>query len=162
MTPTPEGTLLWQPNAALRHDCILQAYMDWLAKHQQLHFDGYQQLWEWSTTQIEDFWASIWEFFDVQASAPYAQVLAERTMPGAQWFVGARLNYAEHIFRNRTADRPAMLFQSETQPLTELSWDELERQVASVAAALRDHGRGQRRSGGCRTYQTSHRRWWRC
>src|SRR5688572_18192432 len=85
MTPTLEGTLLWQPTDALRHDCRLHAYMDWLAKHKQLHFDGYEQLWSWSTTQIEDFWASIWEFFDVQASAPYTQVLAERTMPGAQW-----------------------------------------------------------------------------
>jgi len=61
-------------------------------------------------------------------------------MPGAQWFAGARLNYAEHIFRNRAADRPAILFQSETQSLTAVAWDELERQVASVAAALRAMG----------------------
>ncbi|MFL5804658.1 MAG: acetoacetate--CoA ligase [Roseiflexaceae bacterium] len=137
-----EGTLLWAPTDELRRGSRMRAYMGWLAERKGLSFDNYEQLWDWSVAQIEDFWESIWEFFQVQASAPYTQVLAERTMPGAQWFAGARLNYAEQIFRNRSADRPAILFQSETQPLIEVAWDELERKVASVAWALRAMGVG--------------------
>jgi acetoacetyl-CoA synthetase len=114
--------------------------MGWLADRRALRFDDYAQLWDWSVTQVEDFWVSIWDFFQVQASQPYTQVLSGHAMPGARWFAGAQLNYAEHIFRSRSADRPAILFQSESQPLTAIGWGELERQVAAVAAALRALG----------------------
>src|SRR5262245_21156291 len=140
MTSVAEGTLLCEPSEDLKRGSILHTYMGWLAEHKGLRFDSYTQLWEWSVAQIEDFWASIWDFFQVQASQPYTQVLADRAMPGARWFEGARLNYTEHVFRNRSEARPAILFLSETQPLTALAWDELERQVASVAAALRTMG----------------------
>ena len=67
-------------------------------------------------------------------------------MPGAQWFSGAELNYAEHVFRNATSSRPALVFQSETKPLTEISWEELYQKVSTVAQALRAMGvqRGDR------------------
>ena len=66
--------------------------------------------------------------------------MSQRSMPGAKWFSGAELNYAEHVFRNRSPERPALIFQSEIQPLMEISWDELHRKVSAVATALRNMG----------------------
>jgi len=114
--------------------------MQWLEREKGLRFDTPDELWAWSVEKLEDFWASMWDYFHIQASKPYQSVLVERTMPGAQWFVGAELNYAEHVFRNMTSERPALIFQSETQPLTEISWQELYQQVSTVAATLRSLG----------------------
>src|SRR5260370_18567549 len=88
----------------------------------------------------------MWEFFGVTASTPYTTVLGERRMPGAQWCPGAELNYAENVLKHATSERPALMFQSERRTLMELSWDELTRQVAAVATALRSLGvaRGDR------------------
>ncbi len=138
--PVTEGMLLWEPSEETKRQANITHYMQWLQKEKGLHFDDPEKLWEWSVTNLEDFWASIWEFFDIKASQPYSAVLTERKMPGAQWFPGAKLNYAEHVFRNATSSRPALLFQSESQPLTEVSWDELYRKVSTVAAALRSMG----------------------
>jgi acetoacetyl-CoA synthetase len=68
-------------------------------------------LWEWSVNELEEFWASIWEYFDVQASRPYERVLGSHEMPGTKWFEGAELNYAEHVFRNagKRLDEPAVM-----------------------------------------------------
>ena len=141
-----EGTLLWEPSEEMKRQANLTRYMHWLANEKGLHFDDPAKLWEWSVNNLEDFWASLWDYFHVQASKPYSAVLVERKMPGAQWFPGAELNYAEHVFRNATSSRPAMLFQSEVQPLVEISWDELYRKVRTVAQALRAMGvqRGDR------------------
>jgi acetoacetyl-CoA synthetase len=121
-------------------------YMQWLAAEKGLAFGDYNSLWQWSVTEIEDFWQSLWEYFDIRSSKPYSTVLNSRQMPGAQWFTGAELNYAEHVFRHHTPERPALIFQSEIQPLMEISWEELLRQVASIAATLRAAGvrRGDR------------------
>jgi len=117
--------------------------MRWLAEQKGRGFDDYAALWDWSVSEVEQFWESIWQFFDVRASAPYAQALVDRRMPGAQWFGGARLNFAEHVFRSASPERPAIVFQSEIRPLAEISWAELERGVASVAAGLRAMGVGR-------------------
>jgi acetoacetyl-CoA synthetase len=138
--PVTEGMLLWEPSEETKRQANITYYMQWLQKEKGLHFDDPEKLWEWSVTNLEDFWASIWEFFDIKASQPYNAVLTERKMPGAQWFPGAKLNYAEHVFRNATSSRPALLFQSESQPLTEVSWDELYRKVSTVSAALSSMG----------------------
>ncbi len=143
MTAIAEGTVLWEPPEDLKRASVLRAYMDWLARRKGLHFDGYQELWDWSVADLEGFWESLWEFFAVRSSRPYERVLAERVMPGARWFAGAELNYAEHVFRNAAPDRPALIFQAEGRPSVELSWDELQRQVGSVAAALRAMGIGR-------------------
>ncbi len=138
--PITEGMLLWEPSQETKRQANITHYMRWLEKEKGLHFDDPEKLWEWSVDNLEDFWGSIWEFFHIKASRLYSTVLAERKMPGAEWFPGAKLNYAEHVFRNATTDRPALLFQSESQPLMEVSWDELYRKVATVAAALRGMG----------------------
>jgi acetoacetyl-CoA synthetase len=135
-----EGTVLWEPTDDFKNRAVITRYLKWLAAEKGLCFEDYTGLWEWSVREIEDFWQSLWEFFEVKASRPYTRVLSDRKMPGARWFQGAELNYAEHVFRHMTSERPALLFQSEIQPLMEISWKELCRQVASVATDLRARG----------------------
>jgi len=144
--PISEGALLWKPSEEMKRQANITHYKQWLESEKGLHFDDPEKLWEWSVSSLEDFWASLWEYFHIKASKPYSTVLTERKMPGAQWFPGAELNYAEHVFRNATSSRPAMLFQSESQPLIEISWDELYHNVCTVAQALRAMGvqRGDR------------------
>lgn len=141
-----EGTLLWKPSMQMKEQANLTRYMRWLEQEKGLHFNGQEELWTWSVEHLEDFWASFWEYFEIKASKPYTAVLTNPTLPGAQWFTGAELNYTEHALRHRTSERPALISQSETRPLTELSWDELYRSVAAVAASLRAIGvqRGDR------------------
>ncbi|GCE19948.1 acetoacetate--CoA ligase [Dictyobacter kobayashii] len=131
---------LWSPSEKDKRDANISQYMHWLTQHRGLHFESREELWRWSVEQLEDFWESIWSYFQIQASQPYTQVLSERKMPGADWFSGSQLNYAEHVFRHATTERPAILFQSERQPLTEISWQELTRNVGAVAHALRAMG----------------------
>jgi acetoacetyl-CoA synthetase len=139
-TPIREGDLLWEPTEQLVKNTNITAFMQWLETEKGLSFDTYDRLWDWSVTAIEDFWQSVWEYFQIKASKPYSRVLAERKMPGAQWFSGAELNYAEHVFRNISPDYPALIFQSEIQSLMEISWDELYRSVSGLAAAMRIMG----------------------
>lgn len=142
MTNAAAPRLLWTPPAQLQASSKLRAYMDWLAATRGLELSSYDELWRWSVDELEAFWASLWDYFQIQSPTPYSAVLTSRTMPGARWFEGATLNYAEHVFRNATAAHPAALFQSETTPLTAISWAELEAQVAAVATALRGLGVG--------------------
>jgi acetoacetyl-CoA synthetase len=135
--------LLWTPSEEWTRSSTFARYLEWLARERGLRFSGYREVWEWSTRDIEKFWASVWDFFEIRASQPYRTVLEERTMPGAKWFTGAELNYAEHSFRHAMSDRPALYHQSEIRPLGEMSWAELHHAVASVAASLRAMGVGQ-------------------
>jgi len=146
ITPSGDDQLLWQPSAELKQHANVTHYMQWLAEHKGLHFHTQPEVWQWSVTQLEDFWASLWDYFHIQCSTPYTTVLPARKMPGADWFPGAELNYAEHVFRNATSERPALLFRSERHPLREVSWHELAHKVAAIARALRKMGvqRGDR------------------
>jgi len=140
MATVQEGAVLWEPSAAFRQRSELTRYMRWLEERKGLSFSSYHALWEWSVSDLEAFWGSLWEFLDVRASSPSERVLHERRMPGARWFEGARLNYADQVFRHATADCPAVIARSERRPTTEISWAELDRQVGAVAAALREMG----------------------
>ncbi len=133
---------IWEPTEAIKRGARITAYTEWLERQRGLRFSGYDDLWRWSVTDLEAFWASIWDYFDIKAAAPYQRVLAERRMPGAQWFAGARLNYVDQIFRHKTAARPAIVFRNEAGERAEMGWDELERQVAALAASLRGMGVG--------------------
>jgi len=115
-------------------------------------FKDYEQLWQWSVDELEDFWAAVWEFCGVRASRGYERVLASREMPGARWFEGARLNYAQNIVEGllpgsagsqRDPDRVAVLHSSELRDLSQLTWGELSEQVAAAAGALRALGVGR-------------------
>ena len=144
--PVREGTVLWEPTSEVKRRATITKYLEWLESEKGLSFGDYESVWKWSVTEIEDFWQSLWEFFDINASKPYSRILSDRKMPGAKWFAGSELNYAEHVFRHMSAQRPALMFQSETVPLAEMSWADFYRQVASVAEALRSLGvkRGDR------------------
>ena len=94
--------LLWMPSATLRREANLTAYQEWLARERGLRFADYATLHRWSVAELEAFWQSIWDFYGVQSSTPVTAVLSGREMPGARWFAGARLNFAEHVFRAAT------------------------------------------------------------
>ncbi len=139
MSPAPR--ILWQPDAEQIERSTLTRYAHWLASR-GVETSGYDELWRWSTTDLEGFWGSIWEFFAIRASTPYERVLGSRAMPGAAWFPGARLNYAEHVFRNRDDGEVAVRHASELRALTETTWGELHELTRRLAAALRASGIG--------------------
>ncbi|MGN1056036.1 MAG: acetoacetate--CoA ligase [Comamonas sp.] len=141
-----QGQEIWHPSEQQKAESGLGHYMQWLQQHRQLTFANYDALWQWSTSELEAFWGSVWEYFDVQADGDPSVVLHERKMPGAQWFPHTQLNYAEHIFRNATSDRPAILARCEGQEVRSVSWGELQRDVGALSAKLRALGveRGDR------------------
>jgi len=129
-------------------------YQQWLERERGLHFADYDALWEWSVTDLDAFWQSIWDFFAVESPTPHTAVLADARMPGARWFPGAQLNFAQQVFRHadaaHAAGHPAIVFTDEEglarRELLEVSWPELQQQTARFAAALRGMGvqRGDR------------------
>ncbi len=117
-------------------------YMRWLAAERDLSFDDYGSLWEWSVGDLEAFWSSIWDFFAVRSDVPRSEALGSRQMPGAEWFPGTRVNYAEHVFRDRDDSEVAIAHASELRELAELTWGELRARVAAAAGGLRALGVG--------------------
>ena len=132
--------IVWEPSPERVAAATITRYREWVNETRDLQLDGYHELWQWSVDEIEEFWASIWEFFDVRASEPYERVLTSREMPGAEWFPGARLSYAEHIFRDREDSALAISHASEVRPLDEWTWGELRARAGAIAAALRESG----------------------
>ncbi|HLH69087.1 MAG TPA: acetoacetate--CoA ligase [Candidatus Dormibacteraeota bacterium] len=141
--PVAEGQLLWEAPPERKRASNLVRYQRWLEAERGLRLETYEQLWRWSVEDLEAFWTSVWDFFQVESRTPYRSVLEGQTMPGARWFVGAELNFAEHIFRHASEDRPALVHKREGRPVGEVSWAELGRQVASLAAQLRAMGVGR-------------------
>ncbi len=126
-------------------------YRHWLQQHRGLQFDSYEALWQWSTTELSAFWQSIWDHFELQSPTPHRCVLEAPVMPGAVWFPGAQLNYAQQVFRHaaaaQAAGHPALVFQNERMAAAgtapqEVSWTELQRQVQHFASRLRAAGVG--------------------
>lgn len=122
----------------------IRLYQQWLAEHRGLRFDSYDALWRWSTTELDAFWQSIWDYFELQSPTPHTAVLAQNVMPGASWFVGAQANYAQQVMRHvgpaHAAGFSAVVSRNEKGHRTELSWPELQRQVASLALHLQAQG----------------------
>jgi acetoacetyl-CoA synthetase len=139
-TQVREGDLLWTPSPERAARANITAFTRWLADTRGLRFDGYDALWRWSVTDLEGFWQAVWDYGGIQSSRPHSRVLGSRAMPGAQWFPGARLNYAQHILRNERPGADALLFRSETTPLAGLPWTELAAQVRVLATRLRELG----------------------
>ena len=132
------STLMWEPPAEIVERALMTRYL------RDRGHESYDELWRWSVEDLEGFWASIWDFFGVAGS--YDRVLGSTEMPGAEWFPGARVNYAEHLFRGKDPDAVAIVHASELRELAELTWGDLRRQTASMAARLRALGveRGDR------------------
>ncbi len=131
---------MWRPSEEVIAQANLSTFMKWLREHRGYQFESYQALWRWSVSKIEEFWASLWDYFDIIASRQPEIVLAERVMPGTVWFPGARLNYAENLLRHANSGRTAIYFRPEAGPLERISWDQLAGQAAALAAAFRDLG----------------------
>jgi acetoacetyl-CoA synthetase len=135
---------IWSPSASRLAEAGITRYLAWLEVERGLVFRDYESLWQWSVTEIEAFWESIWQFCGVIAHAPYAKVLAERVMPGAKWFQGATLNYAEHSLAHATrpesAAAPAIIYQSEVRARGEVSWAQLSAEVGALGASLERAG----------------------
>jgi acetoacetyl-CoA synthetase len=138
--PVREGDLLWTPAPDRVERANVTAFTRWLAAERGHDFGDYQALWQWSVTDLDGFWQAVWDYCGVRASAPAAAVLGARAMPGADWFPGARLNYAEHVLRSERPGRDALYYQSETVPLTGLPWPDLANSVRVLATRLRDMG----------------------
>jgi acetoacetyl-CoA synthetase len=132
--------LLWSPSDALRKSANVSKYMEWLKIRWKLAFNDYHQLWKWSVENVDDFWKSIWEYFDVQYDGSFTQIVSSDPMPRVKWFQGTRLNYAEHIFQKKTDSRPAIIFKSENSAIQKISWNTLESEVASLQKFLIDNG----------------------
>src|ERR1700755_916369 len=135
-----EPPIVWTPSPERIASATITRYGKWRNETRGLELEGYPDLWQWSVDELEQFWGSIWEFFEVQASEPYVRVLTTREMPGAQWFPGARLSYAEHVFRARDDSEVAIRHASELRPLGEWTWGELRARAGAVAASLRESG----------------------
>ena len=137
-----EPPVVWTPSDERVARATITRYREWLERTRGLDLPGYDALWRWSVEDVEGFWASLWEFFEVEASVPYERVLGRREMPGAEWFPGARLSYAQHVFRDREDGAVAIRHASELRPLGEVTWGELRAATARMAAALRERGVG--------------------
>jgi acetoacetyl-CoA synthetase len=137
------GQVLWTPPPDARRRSEIGRYLDWLKAERGLDFPGYEQLHRWSVTDLEGFWGSIWDFFQIRSDTPYRQVLGSDRMPGAEWFPGVRLNYAEHMVgRDEDLDSVAVVARSQSREPLELTFGELRAQVARARAGLRRLGIG--------------------
>ncbi len=140
MSEMKEGMLLWTPSTETLEQANLTRFMRWLADKHNLHFATYAQLWQWSVDDVAQFWAYLWDFGNIKASAKGDVVLADERMPGASWFPQARLNYAENIFAQMSDARPALLYEDEETPFVTISWAELYAKTAVFQAVLQKMG----------------------
>jgi acetoacetyl-CoA synthetase len=138
MGETPE--ILWEPTAAAVESSNLTAYTDWLRAERGVDVTTYPELWRWSVDDLEAFWDSIFDYFEVEYDGERGPALASREMPGAEWFPGVRLNWAERAFAGKDDDAVAILHASELRELDEITWGELRARVAACAAGLRSLG----------------------
>jgi len=137
------GEILWAPPADLRQSTEIGRFMNWVRDHRGRDFSSYESLHRWSVDDLDGFWGSIWEFFEVRSRAEHESVLASAEMPGAEWFPGARLNYGEHLVgRDEDADRVAVLGQSQTRAPVELTFGQLREHVARARVGLQRLGVG--------------------
>jgi acetoacetyl-CoA synthetase len=121
-------------------------YRQWLADRRGLKFSSFEEMRQWSVRDLDAYWQSIWDYFDIQSPTPHSAVLAQRKMPGAVWFPGATVNYARQVLRHvKAADAagmPAIVSAGEDGIIKEMAWRDLQRQVAALAVHLRKQGIG--------------------
>jgi len=135
-----EGTLLWEPNENWKQQSNIYHYMKWLRQQKNLHFQDYHSLWKWSVDELEVFWSSLWEYFEVQSEQPYQTVLTSHNTPDAKWFPEATINYTEHIFRNRDENKPAIIHASENRETAAITWKQLYQETAALQHTLEKIG----------------------
>jgi acetoacetyl-CoA synthetase len=135
-----EPELLWEPSADRVKRAGVTRFQEWLRDSRGLSLETYDDLWRWSTDSVEDFWSAIVEYFDVRFEVPGEAVLDGEAMPGAKWFPGARVSFAEHVFRGKDPGNMALQHASELRELSTWTWGELSKQTAAIASGLRGLG----------------------
>ena len=138
-----EPELLWRPSEERIERATITRYQRWLEDSRGLRFDDYAELWRWSVDELDSFWQSIVEFFDVRFDGFADRVLGDRSMPGTQWFPHSSVSYAEHVFRGKDPETVAIRHASELRELDEWTWEELSARTAAIAAGLRSLGVGR-------------------
>jgi acetoacetyl-CoA synthetase len=138
----PVAPVLWRPEPGLVEHSTMTRFMRWAEADRGLQLRSYDELWRWSVSDVANFWGAIWRFFDVVADGDVEPVLESAEMPGARWFPGARLSYAEHVMRGKPDDGVAIRHASELRELATWTWAELREQVASIRAGLAGMGVG--------------------
>jgi acetoacetyl-CoA synthetase len=139
---SPSGAPIWSPTPERRASANVTRFLAWLEAERGLSFAGYPELWHWSVDKLEHFWAAVWSFYEVRSAAPVGPVLVDRNMPGARWFEGAQLNYAEAVLDRAPDGRPALIYVAEGCDPVELTTGELRGRVGALAATLREFGVG--------------------
>jgi len=130
--------LLWQPSEKRIRNTRMYSFMMYVNERFKKDFANYDQLYQWSVTDIADFWAAVWDFLQIKVSRPYDQVVDDLSkMPGARWFPGARLNFAENLLQYRD-DKTALVFQGEGQSPIYWSYAQLYDETARVARSLKN------------------------
>ena len=136
------GKLLWQPSRDRIAQANLTRFNEFVNKKNDLKIESYWQLYDWSIAHPSEFWAAIWEFAEFKASRGYEVVVDDlEKFPGARWFTGARLNFAENLLRYRD-NRLAFVFKGEAQRSAKMTYAELYDHVGRLAQSLRDAGVG--------------------
>ena len=130
---------MWTPSEDRIENSNLKRYKEFLFNEYDLQFANYSELHKWSTTDIETFWQSIWKFSGIVHSKTYERVLDKRIMPGANWFEGTELNFAENLLRYKD-DHTAIISSREDQPDVVLSYRELYKLVTACTAGLKEIG----------------------
>jgi acetoacetyl-CoA synthetase len=137
-----DGEIVWTPGPDARQATNVGRYMDWLERERGLKLEGYHDLWRWSVDELPAFWESIVRYFGIAFATPPEKILGATGMPGAEWFPGATLNFAEHLLRGDDPDRVVVHAVSQTRPTTELTLGALREQVAALRATLAARGVG--------------------
>ncbi len=135
---------VWTPTADQIATANLTDFRRWLRATRSLDFANYDALWTWSTTDIEAFWLAAWDYLGVRSPAPPTTVLAQRTMPGADWFPGTQVNLADAVLAWAEAGagdgRHAIEYRGEAGPVRTWTWAQLQDEVGALAATLRELG----------------------
>jgi acetoacetyl-CoA synthetase len=131
-----EHELLWTPSSERVAAATITRYQEWLARERGVETEGYDGLWRWSVDELDRFWRSIVDFCEIRFEVDSTTVLEGLRMPGARWFPGSRISYAEHIFRGKDPGALALQHASELRELTAWTWAELRSQTAAIAAGL--------------------------
>ena len=133
-------SVLWTPDQEFIENSNLYGYCTWLKSQRNLSFPTYESLWKWSTENVGEFWESLWDFFQVISDHGFERVMDGDQMPGTQWFPGAKLSYAEHLFRHENDQHPALISCREDGLIQELSWQTLRLRVSAFQRYLKELG----------------------
>ncbi len=140
-TSFSEGQMLWQPDAETVEKANVTRFIRWLRTNYEVDFNGYHELWAWSVDCPKGFWGALWQYFEIDSDTHYEEITKSLEIgPSSEWFIGSRVNWAEHVLRNESGDDVAVFAMSETRAITEVTWSELSSQVRILATRMREMG----------------------